>query len=346
MVVRGKSRKTKKLREFILNHVTEHPNGIGVFTAQTFGVSRQAISTHLKELVEEGLLTVSGNTRNRKYQLREYVVKNMSFPVTDDIEEHVIWNESVRPLLVDLKENVLDICHYGFTEMANNVFSHSGAEDLMVSIRRTAVETTLFVIDEGIGIFRKIQNDFNLQDPRHSLLELSKGKLTSDASSHSGEGIFFTSMMFDRFNIWSENLFFGKTFQGGQWLIETDGEKEFSKGTMIIMHILENNERLIKEVFDEYASEHADWGFTKTHVVLELLRYEGEKLLSRSQAKRLLTRVDQFKEVVFDFNDISYIGQAFADEIFRVFRNEHPEVVISTVNTTEDIEKMITRVSA
>ena len=343
--MRGKSRKTKELREFILNNVTEHPIGIGVFTAQSFGVSRQAISTHLKELVEEGLLTVTGNTRNRKYELREYVVEDMVFQVTDDIEEDVIWRESVKPLLGNLKENVLDICHYGFTEMANNVFSHSGADDLIVSIRRTAVETKLFVIDKGIGIFRKIQNDFNLHDPRHSLLELSKGKLTSDASNHSGEGIFFTSMMFDEFNIWSENLFFEKTFQGGQWLIETDGEKEFNKGTTIVMHILENSERLMREVFDEYASEHADWGFTKTHVALELLRYEGEKLLSRSQAKRLLTRVDLFKEVVLDFNDISYIGQAFADEIFRVFRNEHPEVVISTVNTTDDIDNMIARVS-
>ena len=102
----------------------------------------------------------------------------------------------------------------------------------------------------------------------------------------------------------------------------------------------------MKEVFDEYASEHADWGFTKTHVVLSLLRYEGEKLLSRSQAKRLLSRVDQFKEVVLDFNDIAYIGQAFADEIFRVFQSGHPEVCIDRVNTTDEIEKMIARVAA
>ncbi len=344
--MRGKSRKTKELREFILNYVAQHPKGIGVITARKFDISRQAISRHLNELVEEGLLTVSGNTRNRKFELREYVEKDMVFKVTEDIAEDVIWRESVKPLLENLKENVLDICHYGFTEMANNVISHSGAKDLMVSIRRTAVETKLTVFDEGIGIFRKIQNDFNLHDPRHSLLELSKGKLTSDASSHSGEGIFFTSKMFDEFNIWSENLFFSKRFQGGQWLTDTDGEKGFIKGTMIGMHISENSERVIKEVFDEFASEHEDWGFTKTHVVLKLLRYEGEKLLSRSQAKRLLARVDQFKEVELDFNDITYIGQAFADEIFRVFKSGHPEILITSINTTDDIEKMIARVAA
>ena len=344
--MRGKSRKTKELREFILNNVTQHPKGIGVITAREFGISRQAISKHLNELVEEGLLTVSGNTRNRKFELRNYVEEDIEFQVTEDSAEDVIWRESVKPLLVNLNENVLDICHYGFTEMANNVISHSGSKVLMVGIRRNAVETILCVIDTGIGIFRKIQNDFNLHDPRHSLLELSKGKLTSDASSHSGEGIFFTSKMFDEFNIWSENLFFSKRFQGGQWLTDTDGEKGFIKGTMIGMHISENSERVIKEVFDEFASEHEDWGFTKTHVVLKLLSYEGEKLLSRSQAKRLLARVDQFKEVELDFNDITYIGQAFADEIYRVFKSEHPEVLITSINTTDDIENMIARVAA
>ena len=315
-------------------------------TARKFDISRQAISRHLNELVAEGLLTVSGNTRNRKFELRNYVEEDIEFQMTEDIAEDVIWRESVRPLLVHLNENVLDICHYGFTEMANNVISHSGSKVLTVAIRRNAVETTLYVIDTGIGIFRKIQNDFNLHDPRHSLLELSKGKLTSDASSHSGEGIFFTSKMFDEFNIRSESLFFSKRFQRGQWLTDTDGEKGFIKGTMIGMHISENSEREIKEVFDEFASEHEDWGFTKTHVVLKLLRYEGEKLLSRSQAKRLLARVDQFKEVELDFNDITYIGQAFADEIFRVFKSEHPEIIITSINTTDDIDKMIARVGA
>ena len=344
--MRGKSRKTKDLREFILNHVARNPKGIGALTAQRFGISRQAISRHLNELVEEGVLAASGNTRNRKFELRNHVGKTLTFDVTDDTAEDVIWRTSVQPLLADLNENVLDICDYGFTEMANNVISHSGSEVLIVSIERTAVEIKLYVYDKGIGIFKKIQNDFNLHDPRHSLLELSKGKLTSDQSSHSGEGIFFTSEMFDEFSIWSGNLFYAKRFQPHGWRIEADDKSPVVKGTHITMKISESSERVMQEVFDEYASEHADWGFTKTHVVLSLLRYEGEKLLSRSQAKRLLSRVDQFKEVVLDFNDIAYIGQAFADEIFRVFQSGHPEVFIDRVNTTDEIEKMIARVAA
>lgn len=44
--------------------------------------------------------------------------------------------------------------------------------------------------------------------PSHAILELSKGKFTSDPARHSGEGIFFTSRMCDKFEILSKGLFF------------------------------------------------------------------------------------------------------------------------------------------
>ncbi len=346
--MRGKARKTRELCEFILSNVTDNPRDIGAITAQKFGISRQAVSRHLNSLLQDGLISATGKTRGRTYALNKIVGRTFPLNVTGDTAEHDIWVESIQPLLTGLKENILDICEYGFTEMVNNVISHSGSKYLCLSVERTALETTLTVLDTGIGVFKKIQNDFNLRDPRHALLELFKGKLTSDATSHSGEGIFFTSKMFDRFSIFSGSLFFSSSVpDDGGWLIETDREAKMKElnGTYVTMSILDRSKRDIKEVFDEYASEHANWGFTKTHIVLQLLRYEGEKLLSRSQAKRLLSRADQFKEVVLDFNSITYIGQAFADEIFRVFKLENPNVVICPINTTEDIQKMIARVS-
>ena len=45
--------------------------------------------------------------------------------------------------------------------------------------------------DFGIGIFNKIQQGMNLLDERHAVLELTKGKLTTDPARHSGEGIFY-----------------------------------------------------------------------------------------------------------------------------------------------------------
>ena len=78
-------------------------------------------------------------------------------------------------------------------------------------------------------------------------------------------------------------------------------------------------------------------------LAVRLLRIGKESLVSRSQAKRLLARLDRFEEVVLDFDGINSIGQAFADEIFRVFQNEHPEVRLIPVNESPEVARMIRR---
>ena len=65
--------------------------------------------------------------------------------------------------------------------------------------------------------------------------------------------------------------------------------------------------------------------------------------MTRSQAKRVLSRFERFREVLFDFKGVTSIGQAFADEIFRVFKQSHPEVVVLAINTTSEVDKMISR---
>ena len=54
-------------------------------------------------------------------------------------------------------------------------------------------------------------------------------------------------------------------------------------------------------------------------------------------------RLDGFKEVLLDFKGISRIGQAFADEIFRVYKNAHPQVEIIDIGATEHVQQMINR---
>jgi hypothetical protein len=196
------------------------------------------------------------------------------------------------------------------------------------------------VIDDGIGIFRKIQRDFELNDPRHAILELAKGKLTTDPANHSGEGIFFTSRMFDRFIIFSNGLYFSHNEPDEDWLLEHDID---INGTSVQMTIHTNSDREINEVFDAYAADHQDFGFTKTHVPLNLATYGDENLISRSQARRLLSRFRDFSEVLLDFDGVMTIGQAFADEIFRVFARNNPHIDIVAINTNKQIDKMISR---
>jgi len=101
----------------------------------------------------------------------------------------------------------------------------------------------------------------------------------------------------------------------------------------------------MKEIYDEYA-EPDEYAFNKTRVPVKLARYEGEKLVSRSQAKRLVSRFEKFSTVILDFEDVEEIGQAFADEIFRVFASNHPEVKLITAHVTDAVNKMILRALA
>lgn len=98
-------------------------------------------------------------------------------------------------------------------------------------------------------------------------------------------------------------------------------------------------------MFDEYTAD-GDYEFSKTVVPVRLTRYGNEALLARSQAKRLLARLDRFKTVVLDFEGVEWIGQGFADELFRVFVRRHPNVEIVPVNENPQVKSMIRRAQA
>lgn len=330
---------TEELQQFIIDNLKDNHRVIARITAEHFGISRAAVAKHLQALIAKKWLKAKGVTKARTYHLLPLKRTSFELPVTKHLEEDVIWREQVSPLLANnVPENILTICNYGFTEMLNNVKDHSESDRAKITIGFDAADVRMTVQDFGIGIFAKLMRDFKLHDPRHALLELSKGKLTSDATKHSGQGIFFTSRMFDEFILDANDFSYCRFNKDDEWLFEISEEM---KGTCVTMVISRRSTRTASNVLEEYSSELHDYGFTKTHVPLELARYEGEQLVSRSQAKRLLARIDQFKEVILDFKGIKTIGQAFADEIFRVFTREHPNVIIVPINVNEEVGKRI-----
>ncbi len=79
---------------------------------------------------------------------------------------------------------------------------------------------------------------------------------------------------------------------------------------------------------------------------MRLAQYGDDKLVSRSQAKRLIARFDRFKVVILDFEGVESLGQAFADEVFRVFGNRFPTIELSEVNANADVTRMIRRATS
>jgi anti-sigma regulatory factor (Ser/Thr protein kinase) len=335
--IRGRG---EDVRTFIVAHVGRYPGDIVRRTADKFGCSRQAVHRHIQRLLEEGALVESGKTRSRTYALAQLSAWSQSYAVSASGDEGDVWLRDVRERLKPLATNVLGIWQYGFTEMFNNALDHAEAQNISVSVTKTAASSVVTIRDDGVGIFRKIRAALGLLDERHAVLELAKGKFTTDPQRHSGEGIFFSSRLFDQFSISSGSVWFSHQAKAPEdWILET----EESKGTSVRMELGNHTARSVNKVFKQFTTGD-DFGFTKTVVPVRLAQYGDDNLVSRSQAKRLIVRFEKFRTVVLDFKGVAMIGQAFADEVFRVFPLAHPEVELMSLNANKEVSQMIAHV--
>jgi len=328
------------VRRFLIDNVTAHPTDIVRVTAEKFACSRQAVHKHMQRLVDEGAIVQEGPASRKTYSLVALATWRKNYELGKGITEDQVWREDIRPQLGKLPENAMGIWQYGFTEMFNNVIDHSASRTVSVEVKKNAAATEITLMDHGVGIFKKIQAALGLLDERHAVLELAKGKFTTDPANHSGEGIFFSSRMFDEFEILSGGVYFSHNFDHPEdWILQATAS---TNGTLVRMALHNHTSRTTRKVFDKFASGE-DYGFTKTVVPVKLTQYGDDNLVSRSQAKRLLARFDRFKVVMLDFTGVSSIGQAFADEVFRVFRNRHPEVELVVLRATSEVKRMISR---
>lgn len=336
----GKSDRVHEIRLSALERIALGDSNPSSLLQQQFDISRTSATSHLRWLTKHGFLRSTGNTRATNYTLASKRFFEKVYPL-DGIQEHHIYND-FHFVFQNLGKNIVDACHYGLTEMVNNAIDHSNGEIVSVEAYSDHDTVTIEVFDNGVGIFQHIATELRLRDPREAILELHKGKLTTDPVNHTGEGIFFTSRAFDSFFIHSDDLTFSHGTKRSADILMDFGDA--FEGTLVVMKTSSKSKRTIKEIFDEFTSGD-DFSFDRTIIPVVQLVYNNEPLLSRSQAKRLLSRLDRFRHIVLDFKDVSFIGQGFADEIFRVFRRAHPEIQIDSTNANQDISKMIQRVS-
>ncbi|MFI5460028.1 MAG: STAS-like domain-containing protein [Isosphaerales bacterium] len=329
----------QQIRRRALELILADGHRVGTRLAQAAGLSRQVANAYLQALLREGLVDAEGTTRARSYRLKLLAEVERRYP-REGLQEDLVWRELIAPVVARLPENVRNIWYYASTEMINNAIDHSGAREVQVGVRQNALSTEVLVSDEGGGIFVKIQLALGLHDPRESILELAKGKLTTAPENHTGEGIFFTSRALDSFEIESHHLRFIHGQRGHDAIVQQALD---TPGTQVRMRLANDSPRIMREVFEAFTSPEENT-FDKTVVPLHLAQYEGENLVSRSQAKRVAHRFERFKRVELDFAGVSEIGQAFADELFRVFARAHPEIRITPINTEAAVAKMIRRV--
>ena len=327
------------IQKFILEHVEKHPRDIVTALGEKFGFSRQRAHLYLAREVKKGSILKTGHTRWTQYFLAggkhiEFIEK-----IKPGLAEDLVWSKYVKPMILSCSQNIYHICAYGFTEIFNNAIDHSKGTTIFTDVEIKNNNLTIEIMDNGIGIFKKIQNALRLDSMKEAILHLSKGKFTTDPSNHTGEGIFFTSRIFDTFSILSSNMYY--SFQNEEWFLSPEKNENFGQGTLIKMVISLDSKKTTKEIFDQYTDQ--EIGFGKTIVAVALSADPNDPHISRSQAKRLLMGLEKFRTIVLDFKGVSSVGQAFVDEVFRVFQNEHPGITLHYVNANEDVESMIKR---
>lgn len=331
---------TRESMHQIAQIISESGKNVSVRLAAAAGISRQAASKRIAALKRIGAISSAGTGRGVTYSL---VQKSMEKTYArTGLSEDTVWREFCSPVFKGAPDNIRGIWHHGVTEMINNAIDHSGSDKVKVVIIQNLLNTEIRVIDHGEGIFLKIQKALDLYDTREAILELAKGKFTTDPANHSGEGIFFSSKMFDHFVIISGELSFVHLDDDGPDVLLSSTDKPVD-GTAVCMTLDNMSQRTANDVFSQYALPE-DFSFAKTLVPVKLAQHEGESLVSRSQAKRLTRRFERFEHVILDFDGVTNIGQAFADEVFRVFANSHPNVNLMEVRANKAVSDMIKRV--
>ncbi len=329
--MRFTTEKKKKVELYILEKIRQKDPSLTSSVADALDLNQATVHSYVNDLLERGIIK---RIKRGAYELsdKEYWYHLERADGSLDLDD-LVYSEYIEQHLSSLPENVKRIWSYAFSEMINNVIDHSESESADILVRQNYISTLIMIRDYGVGIFGKIKEYFRLSSLDEAVSELFKGKITTDAKNHSGEGIFFTSKMVDTFYIVSDGKVFTNNVYDDSITYELG---EGKKGTTVIMELSNYSNKTPREVFDLYAD--VDGGFVKT--VLPIKNIFDTDPISRSQAKRLCNRLDNYKEVVFDFSGVQWMGQGFAHQIFVVFAGQNKGIKLTPINMSEDVERM------
>lgn len=291
----------------------------------------------LRALVLAGILERQGRGPAARYRLRRV---RRRFTLAG-LEEDRAWQRvaadiaRVRPL----REQEARSLRYAATEVINNAVEHSRGRVVRVTVAfEPAGITVVTVQDDGVGVFQRLCADFGFRSPHDAIVQLEKGKLTSDPARHSGEGLFFSSKAVARFRLESP---------GAAWIVDNlvqdsaVGTSDVRRGTRVVLTVAGIRTPRLEDVFRAHTDEDS-LRFTRTRATIKLGAL-GTGLVSRSEARRVVERLGEFTHATLDFSGVDVVGQGFCDEVFRVFARAHPEVTLEPVGMNDAVSFMVAR---
>ncbi|MFC1687089.1 STAS-like domain-containing protein [Patescibacteria group bacterium] len=315
------------------------------------GFSREYVGRFLRKLQQEGKIMLIGRANQARYistspqavenakrniLQKQLILKNKNHDLSEDRVLERLKRET--GIWVKLATQASAILDYGFTEMLNNAIDHSGSR--LISIRLDREKDMVFfeVIDEGVGIFRNIMRTRKLRNEEEAIEELMKGKQTTMPKAHSGEGIFFTSKAADILIIQSGSTKLEFNNVVGDIFVKK--RQNPLKGTRVSFMLRLPTRKSLNQIFRRYSDK--TMSFSKTQVRVKMFM-AGSEYISRSQGRRLTAGLDKFKTISLDFKGVTSVGQAFVDEVFRVFQMRYPKITIKPINMNKAVTFMIER---
>jgi anti-sigma regulatory factor (Ser/Thr protein kinase) len=337
------------IKELILKRLKANKQVSSADIIKITGFSREYVGRFFRILQKEGKIALVGKANQARYvtaQLatinaaRRQIIQKKIVLQNKNLSEDVILQRLKQEtgVWLGLPANISAILDYGFTEMINNAIEHSRSKVITVEIQRDAKRVVFEVADQGVGIFNNIRQQRKLHNTEEAIEGLMKGKQTTLPKAHSGEGIFFSSKAADTLTIQSENTKLEFNNIIGDIFVRSNARQV--KGTRVTFFLLLQSKKVLREVFRQYSDD--TFAFSKTKVTVKLFAAK-DGYLSRSQARRLVSGMDKFKTITLDFKNVTTVGQAFADEVFRVFKQQHPKIVVTPINMNSAVKFMVER---
>ncbi|MFT8638242.1 MAG: DUF4325 domain-containing protein [Pseudoclavibacter sp.] len=255
------------------------------------------------------------------------------------LHEDELWTAASHALPATITPEARRILAYAATEMLNNAIEHSRGTQVELALAARDGGTSIITVrDDGIGAFAAVAEHFGLPRIEDAILEIVKGKRTTAPAAHTGEGIFFTSQAVDVFRLEANGLLLlcDNRMQPPDI---AGGISEQHQGTRVTLELDITSTRRLADVFDRFTSGD-DLAFDRTSIVVHLARLDGA-FLSRSEARRIAAGLERFARAEIDFVGVDFVGQAFIDELFRVWARTHPGTALVPTHANRAVAMML-----
>ncbi len=336
--------KRNEIKLYLLRKIDEDDILMQSKVADAFGISLTSVKRYINAELEDAHIIANDKCKCGYKLVSKTIRTKYSISEICEHEDMIVYTDILPKLTVN--ENAKKIWQYSLTEIFNNSIEHSDGKSVTVYGEINSLYTRISIVDDGIGIYKNVTESmkkYGLPDPRleDAVTELYKGKFSSKPENHSGEGIFFSMRLLEKMSIVSDGIVLRCGFAEDPEIIKSHilayAMKISKKGTVVTMQLENNTSHNPLKIFNEYSNP--DDGFYRTKIpVFEACLDRNP--IARSQARRICSRLENFHEAILDFENAEIMGQGFADEVFRVFKNKHPETTLTPINMNAEVQMM------